>query len=63
VFDAVSSAEFCELSDASSCGIELGSSVDEDLCGFAVLFDAFFQKLDGMLGCWVVVDPGAWYEA
>jgi hypothetical protein len=43
--------------------MELGSSVGEELCGFAVLSDAFSEEIDCMLGCGVVVDSGAWYEA
>ena len=57
MLDAVSSAELRELGDASSCGIELGSPIRQDLFRFAVLADGFFQKRDGMLGGWVVMSP------
>lgn len=57
VFDAVSSAEFCELRDASSSRIELGSSIRQDLGRLAVLSHGFFQEFDRMLRCWVVMNP------
>jgi len=43
MLDAVSAAEPRELRDASSCGIELCSSVSEYLLRGAVFLDAFFE--------------------
>jgi len=57
MLDAVSSAELRELGDASSCGVELRTTIRQDLFRFAVLADGFFQKRDGMLGGWVVMSP------
>jgi len=57
MLDVVSTAEFRELGDASSCGMELCSPIRQDLIRFAVLSHGFFQKLDGMFGCWVVMNP------
>ena len=57
MLDAVSTAELRELGDASSRWIELGASIRQDLVRLPVLLHAFFQKLDRMLGCWVVMDP------
>lgn len=56
MFNPVSTAELRELRDASSSRVELGSSVGEDLRGFAVLPNAFFKELDGMFRCWVMMD-------
>jgi len=56
MFDVVSTAELRELGDASSCGIELGSPIRQDLIRFAVLSHGFFEKLDGMLRCGVVMN-------
>jgi len=57
MLDVVSTAELRELGDASSCGMELCSPIRQDLIRFTILSHGFFQKLDGMLGCRVVVDP------
>ena len=57
MLDAVSSAELRELGDASSCGVELRTTIRQDLFRFAVLADGFFQKRDGVLGGWVVMSP------
>ena len=57
MLDAVSSAELRELGDASSCRIELRTTICQDLFRFAVLADGFFQKRDGVLGGWVVMNP------
>jgi len=56
MFDAVSSAELRELRDASSRWVELGSSISQDLIRLAVLSHGFFQELDGMFRCWVMMD-------
>ena len=58
MLNPVSTAELPELRGASSGWIELGSPVGQDLSGFAILFDAFFEKIDRMLRCGVVVDSG-----
>jgi hypothetical protein len=42
MLDAVSIAEFGELGDASSCRIELRTTICQDLFRFAVLADGFF---------------------
>jgi len=57
MFNPVSTAELRERGDASSCRIELGASIRQDLIRFAVLADGFFQKRDGVLGGWVVMNP------
>ena len=56
MLDAVSTAILRELRDAASCGIELGSTIRQYLIRLPVLFHGFFQELDGMLGCGVMVD-------
>ena len=56
VLNPVSTAELRKLRPTSPSWIELGSPICQDLCGFAVLFHGFFQKLDRMLRRRVVVD-------
>jgi len=57
VLNSVSSAELRELEDASSCWVELWSSISQYLLGFAVSAHGFLQELDGMLCRRVVMDP------
>ena len=63
MLDAVSTAELRELGGASSCRIELGASIRQDLIRLPILCYRGFQKLDRMLRGWVVMNPRAWNEA
>ena len=56
MLDAVSTAILRERGDAASGGMELGSSIRQDLIRFTVLVNGFLQELDGMFRCGVVVD-------
>jgi len=57
MFNPVSSAELRELGDASSGGVELGSSIRQDLIRLPILTHGFFEELDRMLRRRVMVDP------
>ena len=63
MLNPVSTAELRELRHASSCRIELGASIRQDLIRLPIFLHGFFQKLDRMLRGWVVMNPRAWNEA
>ena len=53
MLDAVSTAILRELRDASSCWIELRTTIRQYLIRLPVLFHGLLQELNGMLRCGV----------
>ena len=63
MLDAVSTAILCERGDASSCGIELRSSIRQYLLRLTILSHRLLQKLDRMLRRRVMMNPRTWNKA
>ena len=63
MLDAVSTAELRELRHASSCRIELRTTIRQNLIRLTVLPHRLFQKLDRLLRRRVMMNPRTWNEA